>query len=135
MQRLRLEITSDPIHLAPVRRAVEAFSTAAGFDETAVGEIGLCVNEALANVTRHAYAGATDRPILIEGQFENGQIEIKIRDWGNGRDPSVVPPKEDPLIPGGLGLVCLRQLMDEITFAAQKDGMLLTMKRRLEGFP
>ncbi|HET6247128.1 MAG TPA: ATP-binding protein [Tepidisphaeraceae bacterium] len=130
MHRLRLEITSDPIHLAPVRRQVEAFATSAGFDETAVCDIGLCLNEAMANVTRHAYGGATDKPILIEAGFENKTLEIKMRDWGNGRDPSSVPPKKDPLTPGGLGMVCLRSLMDEMVFTKQPDGMLLTMRRR-----
>ena len=129
MHRLSLEITSDPVHLAPVRRKVEAFCTAAGFDEKAVGEVGLCVNEALANITRHAYQGAIDRPIKIEAQYEGDLLEITIRDWGNGQDPSNVPPKRDPLVPGGLGMVCLRTLMDEMTFTRQPDGMLLKMKK------
>ena len=36
----------------------------------AVGDVGLCVNEALANVMRHAYGGATDRPIVIRAWRE-----------------------------------------------------------------
>ena len=47
---LRLKITSDPATLASTRRAVEMFAAQCGFDETARGEIGLVVNEALANV-------------------------------------------------------------------------------------
>src|SRR4051812_49335945 len=61
--RIQLKITSDPANLAPVREAVEDLCERRGFDEIAVGEIGLCVNEALANVMRHAYDNATDRPI------------------------------------------------------------------------
>jgi anti-sigma regulatory factor (Ser/Thr protein kinase) len=41
-----------------------------------------------------------------------------------------VRPKVDPLTPGGLGMVCLGQLMDEVVYAPQRDGMLLTMSRR-----
>src|SRR5215212_368596 len=62
---LRLKITSDPATLASTRRAVEMFAAQCGFDETARGEIGLVINEALANVMRHAYQGATDQPIEV----------------------------------------------------------------------
>jgi anti-sigma regulatory factor (Ser/Thr protein kinase) len=130
MHQLCLEITSDPARLAPTRRAIEAFCTRCGFDEKAVGEVGLVVNEALANVIRHAYGGATDRPIRIDADFEKDMLRIIIRDWGNGRDPSALPHVHDPLTPGGLGLVCLRSLMDEAMFQPQPDGMQLTLKRR-----
>lgn len=131
MHQLCLEITSDTARLAPARRAIESFCTSCGFDEDAVGEIGLVVNEALANVIRHAYGGAAGRPIRIDADFENDWLRIIIRDWGNGRDPTVSPHVHDPLTPGGLGLVCLRSLMDETTFQPQPDGMVLTLKRRM----
>jgi anti-sigma regulatory factor (Ser/Thr protein kinase) len=130
MHRLCLEETSDPARLAPIRRAVEAFCTSCGFDEKAVGEVGLCVNEALANITRHAYGGAIDQPVRIDASFVQDMLEVTIRDWGNGKDPTLSPHKHDPLTPGGLGMVCLQALMDEMTFQPQPDGMLLTMKRR-----
>ena len=105
-----------------------------GFDETAVGEIGLVVNEALANVMRHAYGGAKDRPIQIDADPIDGNgsvIRIAIRDWGNGVNPTSLPEKEyDPLTPGGLGLICMRKLMDETSYTPQPDGgMLLTMTK------
>jgi len=130
MNVLRLETTSDPALLAPIRRAIEAFCESSGFSECAVCETGLCVNEALANIMRHAYAGAKNRPVLLEANFVEGLLQITLRDWGNGKDPSAAPPKIDPLTPGGLGLVCLRSMMDEMTYTPQPDGMVLTMKRR-----
>ena len=63
--QVELNITSDPANLAAARKAVEALCRTVGFDDTAIGEIGLCVNEALANVIRHAYGNATDRPIEL----------------------------------------------------------------------
>lgn len=128
---LRLPITSDPANLATVRREIEAFSAACGFDEIARGDIVLCINEALANVTRHAYDGATDRPVHVEAKFDAPILRIRIRDWGSGKVPPNCPPPRDPLQPGGVGLVCLRSLMDRIEFIPQPDGMLLTMERRL----
>lgn len=130
--RIRLKITSDPANLADVRHAVETLSAENGFDQKACDEVGLCVNEALANVIRHAYNGATDKPIDISAEVSDGQLRIAIRDWGNGVNPDDLPPKPpNPLKPGGLGLMCLKQMMSELRFKPQTDaGMLLEMTRR-----
>lgn len=133
-QQVLLKVTSDPANLAQVRKAIERFAAGHGFDERSVAEIGLCVNEAMANIIRHAYRGRYDRPIHIAAAMdEHGRaMIITLRDWGIGVDPSGLPCCErDPLQPGGVGLICLRQWMDEIAYAPQADGgVLTTMKRR-----
>jgi len=128
---LQLKINSDPANLAPVRTDVETLARAGGFDEKVVGEIGLVLNEALANVIRHAYKNHDDRPIELSAEWVDDEFIIQIRDWGIGVDPSDrLPKKKDPTTPGGLGLICMRRLMDEVDYQPQTDGMLLTMKRR-----
>lgn len=128
---LQLRITSDPAHLAPVRRELERFCAQFGFDDAARGEIVLCVNEALTNITRHAYGGATDRPVHLDASFSDNTLQVSLRDWGSGKKPKDFPAVHEPLCPGGVGLVCLHKLMDDIRFIPQPDGMLLTMKRSL----
>lgn len=130
-RRIELNITSDPANLGPVRHAVETFCLNCGFDAPSAGDIGLCVNEALANITRHAYDGAIDQPIHIVAQCQADELSIAIRDWGNGESPAVLPDlPHDPLQPGGIGLICLRQLMNQTVFAPQENGMLLTLTRK-----
>ncbi len=126
---LRLKVTSDPAHLADVRHACEAFCVEHGLGLAAAADMGLCVNEAMANVTRHAYGGATDQPVVVTAHFDGRAVTVTLRDWGNGVNPSDVEPKQDPLAPGGIGLVCLRRLLDECVYTPQPDGMLLTMKK------
>jgi serine/threonine-protein kinase RsbW len=127
---VRLNINSDPATLAPARHAVEELALCGGFDAVACGEIALCVNEAIANIIRHAYEGATDMPIELSAELKDDAIHIRIRDWGNGVNPESLPPKpRDPLTPGGLGLICLRSMMDRTVFTPQPDGMLLEMSR------
>ena len=113
-----------------MRRGVEGFCADVGFDSTAAGEIGLVINEAMANVLRHAYAGKPDGRMDIDADYADDMLRISIRDWGSGMLPPLPPSKKDPLEPGGLGLVCLRSLMDQVRFEPQPDGMLLTMTRR-----
>jgi serine/threonine-protein kinase RsbW len=133
---LHLHVTSDTANLARVRRVAEAYAKAAGFDEAATAEIGLVVNEAMANVIRHAYQNQPGKPIEFEAQsvtepHDGLALRLRIRDWGTGRDPATVPKRGYvPGEPGGLGLVCLRAMMDEVRYDPQPDGMLLTMTKR-----
>jgi anti-sigma regulatory factor (Ser/Thr protein kinase) len=122
---------SDPTHLAGARSAIESLCFEAGFDAKTTGEIGLTINEAIANIIRHAYGGASDMPIELRAQVKDGVIEITLRDWGNGQCPASPGKREsdDPLTPGGLGLVCMNRLMDDVLFTPQPRGMLLTMHR------
>lgn len=128
---LELNTTSDPANLAPTRKAIESFCLAHGLDQRACDEIGLCFNEAMANITRHAYGGATDRPIVVRASHIFDAVSVSIRDWGTGVNPETLPRKpKDPMVPGGLGLICLRELLDDMQFTPQPDGMLLTMVKR-----
>lgn len=126
---LRLRVTSDPANLAAVRHACEEFCRRCGLEEAATGDVGLCVNEAMANITRHAYGGATDRPVEVTGWFDGQAVHVALRDWGIGHVPAP-RDKKDPLTPGGLGMVCLRRLMDDIVFTPQTDGMLVTLTKQ-----
>jgi len=126
-----LNVSSDPANLASVRRACEAFCVECGLGDAAACEVGLVVNEAMANITRHAYDGAYDKPVSVACDCDaaEGAVTITLRDWGSGFNPASVRPKQDPMQPGGLGLVCIRSLMDEVQYVTQPDGMLLRMAK------
>jgi serine/threonine-protein kinase RsbW len=131
---LDLSILSDPANVSTVRTSIEQFCAAAGLDEPAQQEIGLVVNEALANVIRHAYKGAKDKPVRITATRHGSGVQINIRDWGSGVDPSVCQlPKQDLLTPGGVGMICIQKLMDDVKYLPEPDGMLLEMIRHRNG--
>ncbi|MGA3065499.1 MAG: ATP-binding protein [Tepidisphaeraceae bacterium] len=129
---VELKIDSDPANLREVRQRIEDFAQAAGMPKEGSDELGLVINEALANVIRHGYGGATDRPIVVTADLENGAVRITIRDWAKPFDPAAVPQKKTAdVTPGGLGLLCMKKLMDEVRFSRLSDGMLLTMIKRV----
>ena len=143
--RLVLNVTSDPANLAPVRRACEAFCRRQGLDEAAAADVGLCVNEAMANVTRHAYGGATDQPVAVTaealtarrrscrtGTRRRGACGSTMRDWGSGVNPLSLPPKPvDPMrarrARARLPPPAPRR---RLAFEPQPDGMRLVMVKR-----
>ena len=128
ISRLELGVLSTAEAIGEVRRAVEAYAGQCGLDEKAVADMGLCVNEAMANIIRHAYKDATDGRIEIVAQQQAGKLCISLRDWGTGVNPAALPPKPyDPAEPGGVGLICIRTLMDKVQYIPQTDGMLLVM--------
>ncbi len=130
---LHARLTSDPAQIAATRKTAEAFASSHGFDGPAVEEIGLVLNEALANVMRHAYEGRTDKPIELNIEADpaaGGGLWIELRDWGNGVIPDLSSAeKTDLLVPGGLGLPCMKKMMTSLEFVRQPDGMLLKMYR------
>jgi len=127
---MKLDLTSEPERIAGVRKAVEAFALSAGLG-TSSADLGLVVNEALANVMRHAYQGRRGQPISVWVDCDASEVTVRIRDWGNGVNPAAMPARaHDPATPGGLGLICLRSLMDRVEFTPQPDGMLLTISKR-----
>jgi serine/threonine-protein kinase RsbW len=126
-----MRINSDPAHLAPVRKAVEGFAAQNGFAQKAVHDVGLCLNEALANVMRHAYGGRKDGPIVVTAEASAAELVVRVRDWGNGIDPSTIPHEPyNPLTPGGVGLICLSELLDQMVYEPQRDGMLATLVKK-----
>ncbi|MFN4244310.1 MAG: ATP-binding protein [Tepidisphaerales bacterium] len=133
--RLHFRLTSDPAEVKPVRLAVEKWAVSLGWADDEAGELGLCINEALANVIEHAYGFEAGKPIEVWAEMVEAGVEVRVRDWGSGVDPSRLPPKpRDPMTPGGLGLICLREMMDRVEYAPQPDGgVLLTMVRYRRG--
>jgi anti-sigma regulatory factor (Ser/Thr protein kinase) len=129
-----LRFLSNTANLSRARKAVEKFCETTALDQAARDEIGLVVNEALANVMRHAYGSASDRPIEMKIQHHEAGVKMSIRDWGNGVNPATRLQKpHDPLVPGGLGLICLKKLMDDVQFNPQPEGMLLELVRTSNG--
>jgi anti-sigma regulatory factor (Ser/Thr protein kinase) len=138
--RVELNLLSHPGLLRKARIALEEYGREMGLNGTQSDRIGLALNEALANVMCHGYGGATDKPINVtfdrRGQGAGLELVVTIRDWAPPFDPATLPwnpPPPDPetIKPGGLGLLCMKKLMDEVVFTPQPDGMLLTMVKKV----
>ncbi len=138
MKQNTMRIRSQPCELAAVRDCLELRACEIGFSSDDVSGIILAVDEALANVIRHGYGGACEKPIDVEiGCIEasaRAGICILIRDYGKQVDPAdiVGRPLED-VRPGGLGVHIIRSIMDEVDYRpADGGGMLLTMKKSVQ---
>jgi serine/threonine-protein kinase RsbW len=127
---LKLEMRSNPEALCLVRATLERTAETLHFHSAERRAIVRSVDEALANVMRHAYEGKSDLPIVVTFRRLYGQnqpkscagIEILLEDQGVAVDPAKLKGRAlEDIRPGGLGLHFMRQSMDEVEFS-RKDG-------------
>jgi anti-sigma regulatory factor (Ser/Thr protein kinase) len=131
---VHLRLISDPRYLSGARELVTALSRRLGFDETTGCQIALAVDEALANVMRHGYQGATDKPIWIDvWPLEGGGLRIVIEDEARQVDPAGIKGRDlEDIKPGGLGVHIIREVMDTARYECRPEvGMRLTLEKRL----
>ncbi len=127
-RRKKLRIHSDPIELRQVRSAIEAGGTRVGFNKKDCHAMALAVDEALANVIKHAYGGARDKKIEIEIEELNEEVKqqglkVNIRDFGKAVEISKIKGRElTDIRPGGLGVHIMRKVMDEVVFECPPSG-------------
>lgn len=134
-ERVDVRISANPDDLPQVREALSVPATGAGFDTDDAAQICLAIDEALANVIKHGYGGACDRPIEVSIQQlkEQGRsgIRVSIRDFGRQVDPSQICGRDlDDVRPGGLGVHIMRSVMDDVKYEnAQEGGMRVVMTK------
>ncbi len=122
---LKLSFRSDPKLLCVVRATVGEMTTSLGFSHEEVRSMVLAVDEALANVIRHAYLGQLDQPVQmsfsrgkeVSGAGARDALEIHIVDQGTPLELHRLQGRQlDDIRPGGLGLHFIREIMDSVTF-------------------
>lgn len=132
-QTINITLASDPKQICVARTAVETFSEREGFAKEQSEQIGLAVNEAVANVIKHGYHGQTDQPIKITMEMttieDRSCLKIVMRDHGRQVDPDCIKGRDlDEVRPGGLGVHLMRTVMDQVEYRCLAEGgMELTM--------
>jgi anti-sigma B factor antagonist len=123
---IRREFTSDPAQLTELRRLVrdccrQAWPADAGDDVLDRLELG--VQEAAANIYRHAYRGAPDGPIRLDLVADPDRIALTLSHDGDDFDPTAVPrPAFDGSRDGGFGLYLIHQCLDEVCYVHGEPG-------------
>ena len=129
---------------------VAAGAAEAGFDDNTIFHLELCCDEASTNIIEHAYGKENAGNIVISYEVADDEFTIVLRDNGQAFDPGNVPPppavnsatmSPDELAGqmrvGGLGLHFIRNLMDEVTYTADRRGgnRLVMVKKRQKDMP
>jgi len=130
---MKIAIRSDPSEVCGARSAAERFAEQQGFGREQAGQIGLALNEALANVITHGYGGESGQRIIVtmEPGEDDGRrgLKVVVRDFGRQVDPAGIKGRDlDQVRPGGLGVHIMKTVMDQVHYRRCPDGgMELTM--------
>ena len=121
-----LVLKSDPRYLCLVRAMVRSFGSLCGFDDGLTHRITLAVDEGCTNIIRHAYGGRSDGEIEVSCALEEDgpvrRLVVRLVDSGLPIDRARARAARDPLVPGGLGLQLMGDIMDTVRFLTRDDG-------------
>lgn len=116
-----IKIQSDPKYLSVVRAVTAKMGELYGMSDTAIEDIRLAVDEACANVIKHAYGGDTGQSILVRFRMTKKGFEVLIEDNGMKVEPeSVVGRSLDDIRPGGLGVHLIHRAFNIFAFDRRK---------------
>ena len=131
-QGIRLSFHSHPRYLVPIRTIVKEATELVGIEEEEAQKVVLAVQEGCANVIRHCYKDQPDKRIDIILTFSEGELEIRIDDYGEWVDPASIKSRElDDVKPGGLGVHLMNTVMDKVEYRKNEWGgtSLVLIKR------
>ena len=138
IQRLQIKFAmpSDPRYLPVVRGAIGPLAAAIGWDESDCRAIALALDEALANVIRHAYHSRSDGLIDLECRESADGLEIILLDKGDAPDRSKICAREIECDqPGGLGTHIIKKVMDSVSYEESPDGNRFVASKSLRKNP
>src|SRR5271157_2181446 len=85
---LRISMPSDPRFLPIVRATVDGIVRTYGLSNEECVGVTLAIDEAVANVIRHAYKNRYDQTIEFECLVNDQQMEFTLLDQGEPPDPA-----------------------------------------------
>jgi anti-sigma regulatory factor (Ser/Thr protein kinase) len=111
---------------------VGELSLACGLPEEASGGVTLAVDEALANIIRHAYKNRHDHEIELNCRTSADQIEFTLLDRGEPPDPARICGQPlDEVSLSGRGTHLIRAIMDEVSYERVPGGNQLKLIKHL----
>ena len=117
----KITVKSATDNLKTIREFVAEFAKEHGFGDKQISELTLAVDEAATNIIKHAYKFNPEKEIIITASFENNELKITLRDFGEKFDPDKAPlPDIKNSLKlkkgGGLGIYLMRKLTDELVY-------------------
>ncbi|MFP5502554.1 MAG: ATP-binding protein [Candidatus Sericytochromatia bacterium] len=135
-----IQLTSSLDHVDLARDFVAEIARTVPMSPKEIYDLELVVTEALTNVTEHAYEGDEGMRVELAVIHEADALTIVISHDGHDFDPAsqAEPVMREYLAErrvGGLGLLLMKKLMDEVEYSTGEDGVrrIRLVKRRATG--
>lgn len=105
----------------------------AGFSERTIYSCQLAIGEACENIINHGYKQEGIGEIELTAVSSPGILKLVLRDSAPPFNPAIEPgppnwQEEDPPV-GGLGLVIIHRVMDEVAYRRAKNHNILELQK------
>ncbi|MCQ2332340.1 MAG: ATP-binding protein [Paludibacteraceae bacterium] len=134
----KLPITNDISEMEQLEKFVDDMAEAFKLEDDFKFQLGLALDEAVANVVMYAYPEQEGMPIHIEADGEQGKkLIIRIIDEGIEFNPLAEAPDVDTDATteereiGGLGIFLVKESMDTVQYERENGKNILTMTKNL----
>jgi anti-sigma regulatory factor (Ser/Thr protein kinase) len=127
---LPAELDQLPAFLGHIREIART----AGLAEAQISRLELAVEEVLVNVFNYAYDGqACTGAVFCQVTVQSDSLIVDIVDEGSPFDPLARSDPEtnlelDQRQPGGLGVLLIKNLMDEVSYHREGEQNILTLR-------
>jgi len=129
---IRFLVPSDPCYLSVVRATVGELAAVCGLREQECRAMTLAVDEAMANVIRHAYRGDPAHAIEVECEGRADRLNFTLLDQGAAPDMARLQPHPlDDWSLSGRGTHLIRSAMDEVHYERVPRGNQLRLSKLL----
>jgi len=114
-----LKFTSSIENLSLVENLVEKISIKNIIDDDKIGNVMVCVTEAVTNAIEHGNKNELNKNVFVDYKKTNDKLIFKVKDEGIGFDFDNIP---DPTLPeniekeDGRGVFLIKNLADNVKF-------------------
>lgn len=129
-----LHLPAELDHLSVFLEHIREIAQTAGLAEAQISRLELAVEEALVNVFNYAYSGQTRTgAVFCQVTVQVGGLTVDIVDEGPPFDPLARADPDtnlelDQRQPGGLGVLLIKNLVDEVSYRRENERNVLTLR-------
>jgi anti-sigma regulatory factor (Ser/Thr protein kinase) len=129
---LKFVLPSHPRYLKLIRLVVGELAAIHELPPEECRGLTSAVDEAVANVIRHAYRGDYQKPIEVTCQVFPDRLEFVLFDEGIAPDPARIAPHPlDDAALSGRGTHIIRSIMDGVSYEQASGRNILRLTKRL----
>ena len=123
---------SDPRFLCVARASVSELGSISGLSDQDCRAVTLAMDEALANIIRHAYGNRYDQTIEVKCEISHDYLEFKLFDQGEPADQDrICSQPMNAVSLSGRGTHMMRLIMDDVCYERIRGANQLTLRKHL----
>ena len=119
---------ADSEQLAVIRRELSQWLAPLGLTDNETADVVLAVDEAAANVVRHAYGPDESGPVELTLWTEAGTLSIEVVDHGSWRPPV---PDPSPIKESGRGIPLMSNMSESVLIHYDDRGSRVLLRHRI----